>query len=142
QARLPVPRMVFVLVVLDCLLLGGCGTIINGRRQKVELAVDPPGTEVTFYQWTGEPVGGPARSPGEVTVQRLPDHRPYVVVATHSGYCPRYWIATGEDSGAYMGTLLVGGIIGLMVDSHTGGCCTISPSRIDGALEAGSQCVP
>ena len=128
----------------------GCGTIFHGTHQTVPVSVTPSGAEVSFYQWSGEVVGGPQTSPGEASVHRPKWHQPYLVRASKEGYCPRYWLTTASNTGgswSYLWMMFVPAlgpiIVGLtlaLIDSSTGGCCAVEPESFDAALAEGATC--
>lgn len=121
----------------------GCGTIFQGTHQTVPISVAPPGTEVSVYRWSGEVVGGPQLSPGELTIQRPNGSQPYYLVrASKDGYCPKYWLTTRSYTGgtksylwaAFVPFLDIVALPLLFFDTWTGGCCNVEPDSFDGVL--------
>ena len=141
------------LVLLQTILffaatITGCGTILWGTHQGVQLDVYPPGTEVSVYSWNGELVAGPGLSPGIMTVQRPRWGEPYVVRASKDGYCPAYWFTSGIDSsvGRQVVTAIAAVLVTLpwfvsmLVDAKTGGCCSMQPDHFQGSLKEDAAC--
>ena len=120
----------------------GCGTIFHGTHQTVPNSVAPPGTEVSVYRWSGEVVGGPQPSPGELTIQRPKRLEPYLVRASKEGYCPMYWLTTASvTAGAWSYLWMVPLSLGIWaVDTSTGGCCAMEPGAFEGTLREEAAC--
>ena len=86
--------------------------------------------------------------PGTMSVHRPPRFQPYLVRASHPGYCPRYWVTTGAPSrSAEFGDGVVGGLSLLIllplaagIDSANGGCCAIVPESVEGTLVEDARC--
>lgn len=152
RGRMTVRRFVAsILAVSLSIEAAGCGTIFQGTHQKVPVAVSPAGTEVAVYRWSGEVVGGPQISPGELSAERPKWHQPYLVRASKAGYCPKYWLTTDSPTGAswiyiwMVAIPLLGTVVGLtlgIVDSATGGCCNIEPDSFEGTLAEEGTCTP
>jgi len=144
--------LVLVQIVSLAFTTTGCGTAISGTHQQVRLNMDPPGTQVAVYRLTGEPVAGPATSPGTMRVHRPVWRRPYLVRASKDGYCPRYWLTDANlSAGGKLDLVMVwGGIIilapllvgavSVLVDSSTGGCCSMDPDHFDSWLQEDKAC--
>ena len=126
----------------------GCGTIFHGTHQTVPISVAPPGSEVSVYRWSGEVVGGPQLSRGELIIQRPKANQPYLVRASKDGYCPKYWLTTWSWTGgtqsylwsAFVPFLDIVGVPLLMFDTWTGGCCNVEPDSFEGVLAEEAAC--
>jgi hypothetical protein len=139
------------LVLLQILLLllttTGCGTMLRGTHQTVQLDVQPPGTQVSVYRWDGELLAGPQVSPGTMKVPRPVGGQPYLVRASRDGYCPRYWLTSGMPEAPERVLLTIVAVvltipfvINALVDGSTGGCCSMHPGHIEGSLEGNAAC--
>ena len=66
--------------VAYALIASGCATLIHGTHQDLRLGLQPTGTEVAVYRWSGESVSDAAGvSPGTLRVHRPRWHEPYLV---------------------------------------------------------------
>ena len=131
------------LAMTACFSFSGCGAILRGTHQQVGLAVNPVGTEVSFYRMNGEHLAGPVRSPGDIQV-----HRPssegyeYLIVMSREGYCPKYMVTTAHpDIGMIILDVLAGGVLpGVIVDGVIGGAQSIEPDPIRASLAEEGSC--
>lgn len=143
-----------VLVVLLVHAGSGCGTVISGTRQDLNVTITPRDSQVTVQRWNGEVVGGPApATTGTLEVHRPEWNQPYLVYAYSPGHCPQYWLTkTKPSTGAwfilpFVVAIAVFPVAGLLVtipltltDNMTGGCCSVEPSTFDGVLMEDSAC--
>lgn len=148
-ARTVVKRLVTSILIVPLLFnVTGCGALFEGTHQKVPVAVSPAGTEVAVYRWSGEIVGGPQNSPGDLSAERPKWNQPYLVRASKDGYCPKYWLTTSSPTGAtwayvWMLAIPLLDVIPLtlgLVDGATGGCCNIEPDSFKATLAEEGTC--
>jgi hypothetical protein len=126
----------------------GCASIFNGKYQDVHFAMSPPGTTVSVYQWEGTRIAGPQDASTETLKVHRPQHRrPYLVIASKEGYCPKYWLTESKETLAYnldallvLGALLPG-LIAAAVDSTSGAGFQIDPETFAGSLKPEAECV-
>jgi hypothetical protein len=117
-----------VLAVFALLSLGtGCATVIHGTKQKVRVTSQPPGATVTVL-----PEGDTFVTPGEVKVARKQTHTLVFELACHA---PATAYLDRRMSQAVHGNIILGGLIGLLVDIDSGGAFKLVPSPVDVALE-------
>ena len=112
-----------------CLMLAGCGSIVNGTTQKVAANSTPAGAKVVA-------LGGP--KPVEcVTPCTLALKRKYTqtLTITKEGYKPQTATLTSSVSGAVAGNILLGGLIGWGVDASSGGDSKLVPEAVNVTLE-------
>ena len=130
--------------------VSGCGTIFSGTHQNLKLNMDPPGTELEVYRWSGDRLAGPASSPGKLEVHRPVRSQSYLVRAAKPGYCPKYWItSSGTTPGVYtyiwmmfipaLGPIIVGATAALF-HASTGGCCSVEPDTFGTQLAQEATC--
>ena len=50
--------------------------------------------------------------------------------------CPRYWVIEGKGNQLVWLNLLLGGIVGAIVDSNTGAAASMSPTEFSAELTA------
>lgn len=125
---------------LVTIILTGCGTIISGTRQQVDLAMNPPGSEVSVYRWTGE-VLATGRSPGTIDVHRPEWLQPFLIRASKEGYCPKYWVSAARLSpGGWVSTVFIIGVVPYIVDSYSGGLYSLVPDPLQGTLQSEQAC--
>ncbi len=143
--------LVALLTFVYATVISGCGTLISGTHQKVELAMSPPGTELEVFHWSGESLAGPGASPGKLRVHRPVRSESYLVRAAKAGYCPRYWVTSSRPSGGAwtylwmafwpaLGPLVIV-LTAALVDGATGGCCAMSPDEYDATLAPEAACL-
>jgi uncharacterized protein YceK len=110
-------------VVMSC--LSGCASLINGTRQKVNIASVPAGATVKVDdQEKGV-------TPLVVELARKSNH---VIKIDLAGYLPYEATLTRKTSGWVWGNVLVGGIIGLAIDVGTGGMYCLAPEQVASQL--------
>ena len=100
-----------VLIVICCLLLTSCASIINGTHQKVTVVTDPPGATVSDGKncWT---------TPAVIKLVRKNEQ---VLFICKKGYKMQSLRLKRIGSPAVLGNILMpGGFIGLGIDSLTG----------------------
>jgi uncharacterized protein YceK len=61
---------IFSISLMLCLAFSGCGTIVHGTRQKIDISTDPAGASVTV-----QPTGETARTPATIDLKRKHDYR-------------------------------------------------------------------
>ena len=111
-------------VTLACLLLlGGCATITSGSTQTISVSSSPAGASVTVT-----PGEQKTTTPGKLILKR--DGGPYMVKVTLEGYAPYSVLLATETNGWVFGNLIVGGLIGLAIDSSTGAWIKLTPNEI------------
>jgi hypothetical protein len=124
-------------VVLLALAVTGCATIVARSTQKVEMSSAPPGAAVTITNRAGDVVHS-GTTPLTATLRKGAGYfkkESYAVRFTKDGYEPRELTLTGTMSGWYIGNILFGGLIGmLVVDPQTGAMFRLEPKSLDATL--------
>ena len=121
-------RWVQALLVLMLLVSGyGCATVINGTTQKIPIATEPNGADCIV-------AGDSTRytTPCTVELKRKQDH---IIKLSKDGYHPESVEIKHTMSGAVIGNVLVGGIIGIGVDAASGGACKLVPESVNISLK-------
>lgn len=109
-----------------CLLLcaslstGGCGTIMTGKYQSVPVTSEPQGAKVRAD--TGEII----MTPGKFHLLRNESH---ILVAEYPGYGPQEVRLHNKAQGWVWGNILLGGIIGLIIDCVSGSSDELVPKE-------------
>ena len=108
-------------ICLFVLLDTGCATIVTGKYQTIMVTSDPPGVKVRAE--TGEYI----ETPGQFDLLRNKDH---VLVATHPGADAQQRQIKHGLQGWFLGNILLGGIIGGVVDLASGSSDKLTPSKV------------
>ena len=120
-------------LVLSLLLLTvNCASIVHQTTQYVPVKSQPEGAAITVS------CGGVSNdpklvSPATVTLHRKAHH--CSLKLTKEGFKPKELSFARAVSGWYFGNVLVGGIVGLIVDAANGAMWNRTPSVIDVTLE-------
>ena len=129
-----------ILLVIGCSglisLFTGCGSIMCGRHQAINIDSKPQGAEVLIYDSRGEIIFQKTTPCVANLVRREHDYvegAKYVVLVRKEGYAPFQFPLTGEVNRAYFANILSAGI-GFVVDPMTGGMWTLVPSELDAKL--------
>ena len=108
-------------VLLACLGLSGCASIINGSDEDIEVTSDPPGAQVLV---DNVPKG---TTPCTIELERDRDYDLDVALPEH---CTSRVHLTSSESGLIFGNILFGGVIGAIIDFATGASKTLDPDVI------------
>ena len=115
-----------VLTCIVAIALAGCATIIHhGGKQRILISSNPTGATATIDGLLK------VETPGEVKLKR---GRTHVVVIEKEGYETAQVIVDHDLSGWVFGNILLGGLIGLVVDFSTGGAWNLEPETVAATL--------
>ncbi len=117
----------FLFVLIFSFIITSCATIVSGSRQIVKISSEPASAEVFINEVQ---VG---ITPLE---QNLKRNMEYNVVIKLSGYKPYETAITQAFNGWYLGNIVFGGIIGLIVDAGTGAMYRLTPEELSAKLQA------
>ncbi len=109
------------LAALSSVALSGCATVINGTSQDYKVKTDPSGATVKFTN------GSTCVSPCEISLKRRHDTRADI---TRDGYKPVYVLVQSKTGGAAAGNILLGGLVGGVVDGSNGSTNFLSPTPL------------
>ena len=109
------------LIALSSFALSGCATVINGNNQDYKIKTDPSGAKVSFNN------GLSCESPCKLELKRRKDFRADVV---KDGYKPAYVLIQSQFGGAVVGNVILGGIVGGVVDSANGSTNHLAPAPL------------
>ena len=129
------------------LALSGCATVVSGISQGVAVKTDPPGATCTLES-EGESVGVVMSTPGAARVSR--SRKDIVVNCKKDGFQATTATDPSHIIGATVGNLLVGGLVGVVVDASTGANfeytgdvrLALMSSAADGTVEHGHTLCP
>lgn len=99
------------------LMSGACATVVGGTTQEVFIQTDPSGAECKVDR-LGANMGVVKPTPGRVNVSRSKETM--IITCSHDGYEVASEAVVSSFTGATLGNILVGGIIGLAVDAASG----------------------
>jgi hypothetical protein len=97
-------------------LAGGCATVTSGKNQTLSFDTDPGGADCTLIQ-SGLDVAR-FRTPNTVSVHRA--SAPLIVACSKPGYRQTRAMISATTSAGAWGNLVVGGIVGVMIDQSSG----------------------
>jgi hypothetical protein len=93
-------------------LLAGCGAVLHGTRQTVEVQSSPSGAKIET-----SPPSGVFTTPATLNLER----NSHVLTFTSPGYAPStYNITNGIGVGTVVADVLLTGLLGVVVDAVTG----------------------
>ena len=112
----------FVTSVLLVTMCGsGCATIVSGKYQIIPVTSEPPGTKVRS---SSAPY---IITPASLQLRRNEDH---TLVAEHPGYEPQQRVIKHKLQGCFWSNILLGGIIGGVVDLASGASDELVPNKV------------
>lgn len=111
------------------LLMSSCATIISGSKQNVKFSSDP--STATIFIDEVE-VG---KTPFEIKLARKSEHS---VLIKLEGYQTYETKLTKNFNGWYVGNILIGGLIGLIIDPITGAMYNLSPDQVNAQMNKGT----
>lgn len=117
-----------VLFAIAMLSLSSCATIISTSKQNVKFNSTPQNATILVDEVE---VG---KTPFEMKLERKSEHS---VVIKLDGYKNYETKLTKKFNAWYLGNIIFGGIIGLVVDPITGAIYELSPKEINANLEQG-----
>lgn len=111
------------------LLCSSCATIISGSKQNVKFTSNP--SAATIFVDNIE-VG---KTPFETKLARKKEH---TVMIKLEGYKTYQATLTKKFNGWFVGNILVGGLIGIIVDPITGAMYNLTPKEINAEMAKGT----
>lgn len=110
---------------LFVLSLAGCGTLMHGSSQLINVASTPSGASISVNGITN------AQTPAILSLSRKSGH---AIAISLDGYQPFQMQMQRGTSGWVWGNIIFGGLIGLVVDASTGGMYKLTPEQIGAQL--------
>ena len=101
--------------------LSGCATVVNGTHQSYRITSEPAGAKVHLTN------GTECVTPCSLSLKRKHDFRADI---SKDGYKPTYILVHSKGGGAVAGNLLIGGLIGGIVDSGNGANNHLDPNPL------------
>jgi hypothetical protein len=101
--------------------------VINGERQTIAFESTPSGATVTIL-----PANVTLKTPSEAALLRKKVH---TVRVAYDGYCEATLFLDRVSSKVTMGNLVLGGLIGMSVDTDNGSAFVLDPDTIAVTLQ-------
>ncbi len=111
------------------LLFSSCATIISGSRQNVKFSSNPSSASIFIDEVE---VG---KTPFEIKLARKSEHS---VMIKLEGYQTYETKLTKKFNAWYIGNILFGGLIGIIIDPITGAIYNLSPEQINAQMNKGT----
>jgi hypothetical protein len=111
------------------LLMSSCATIVSGSKQNVKFTSNP--STATIFIDEVE-VG---KTPFEIKLARKREHS---VMIKLEGYQTYETKLTKKFNGWFVGNILIGGLIGIIVDPITGAMYNLTPKEIKAEMAKGT----
>ena len=106
-----------VAVVALGFVASACATVVGGTTQDVLIESQPPGAECKIDR-LGANIGVVKPTPGRVNIARSKDN--VIVSCAQEGYEQSNEVLVSSFTGATVGNLLLGGLVGVVVDAASG----------------------
>ena len=106
--------------------LANCAAICCGTKQGIQINTQPPGATVKI---NGVDSGV---TPTKAQLTRKETHR---VGLTLAGYKPKEVVLEPGFNPVVLGNILIGGLVGLVVDGCTGAWCKLNPGKVEAVME-------
>ena len=123
---MPTRSMRGVALVLVATMITGCATIMNRTTQTIGITSRPSGAAVS--------IDGASQGVTPV-IAKLERKRTHAVLITLDGYQPFETTIKRRVSGWVLGNILFGGLIGLVIDTVSGGLYTLTPDQISAEMK-------
>jgi hypothetical protein len=109
--------LVGLLWMLVGAMLAGCATVVSGTTQTIGVNTDPEGADCQFRR-KGVLVGRVNPTPGTMQVGK--DQESVSVLCTKEGFDDTAGVIGSEFQAMTLGNILLGGVIGVVVDAASG----------------------
>ena len=122
-------KFTIALFASSLFLLTSCATIISGSKQKVSFTSTPAEASVFINEVE---IG---KTPIEKKLERKKEYDVKIVL---DGYKPFETKITKKFNAWYLGNILIGGVIGFIVDPATGAMFRLTPTQINAEMAEGT----
>jgi hypothetical protein len=123
----PFPWLGSVAFTALAVLVAACATIVSGGTQKIRVSSSPTGASVT-----AEPGGYRITAPGEMALKR--NATGYKLKFEKEGHQPVEVELTVGLNGWVWGNIVIGGVIGILIDFSSGAYYELQPGVVDAHL--------
>ena len=122
-------KFTIALFASSLFLLTSCATIISGSKQKVSFKSTPAEASIFINEVE---IG---KTPIEKKLERKKEYDVKIVL---DGYKPFETKITKKFNAWYLGNILIGGVIGFIVDPATGAMFRLTPTQINAEMAEGT----
>ena len=122
-------KTILSLTVVSSLMLTSCATIISGITQNVSFNSNPSNASIFVDDFE---VG---KTPFQTKLERKSEHK---VVIKLEGYKPYETKLTRTFNAWYLGNVIFGGLVGLIIDPISGAIYQLTPSQVNAQLQQGT----
>ncbi|UCG62226.1 MAG: PEGA domain-containing protein [Candidatus Zixiibacteriota bacterium] len=119
----------FILIIaciVGSALFFGCASIIHGTKQDITFQSSPAGASVSASTSLGVSFGS-CETPCTLELKRKKE---YNVTISKPGFTPVEMVIERKSDGWIWGNILLGGVIGLIVDFSNGAAYKLSPEEV------------
>ncbi len=113
-------------VAVLALVVGGCATILTGTQQDILFTSSPTSAKVVVKSSNGMEVFN-GTTPATV---KLPKKEEYAVTISMDGYQSVTLPISQSFQSLYLGNIICGGLIGLVIDAVNGAMWTLEPETV------------
>ena len=126
-----IKRFTQVSLLALSLTVMSCATIVNGSRQTVDFSSQPAGATVSINGAKHGTTPTQVRLKRNANMPGSPSGRGYYDVKIElDGYYPYEVKVKREFNGWFIGNIVIGGLIGIIVDAATGSMYKLSPDQV------------
>ncbi|MGZ9675544.1 PEGA domain-containing protein [Flavobacterium sp. GNP001] len=111
------------------LLCSSCATIVSGSKQNVKFESNPSQATILIDEVE---VG---KTPFEMKLSRKSEHE---VLIKLDGYKNYQTTLTKKFNAWYLGNILIGGLVGLIIDPVTGAIYNLTPKQVNAEMTKGT----
>lgn len=127
-------------VILAASMTTACASIFSGSNQTIDINSTPDGAAVTIVNKTGEVVFN-GTTPTEAQLARSSgafSSEQYTVTIEKPGVGTETVVVKSTVNGWFIGNIILGGVVGMVVDGATGAMFSYTPSDVDVTLGGGT----
>ena len=114
-----------ILFVVVAVASSGCATIMTGTTEKIHFTSTPPGAIAKVDS------GQQVTTPGDLDLKR---DRSYEVRIEKDGCLPAHRSINQTSNGWLIGNVLLGGVVGILIDASNGAAYHLEPRLVDATL--------
>jgi hypothetical protein len=120
-------KLNFLTLVIVCIFLTNCATIIHGAREEVAFSSRPSSATIKI---NGQDFG---QTPKVIKLKRSGT---YLIKIELPGYLPTELTIDHKVDGWIVGNVFIGGLIGIVIDASTGAMFHLTPDQINATLKS------
>ncbi|MGD2093941.1 MAG: hypothetical protein PVH77_02935 [Phycisphaerales bacterium] len=114
-------KLLVAMLLFVTLWVSGCASIVTGKFQNIPVTSEPPGAKVR------SDTGVSITTPGSFDMVRNQNH---TLVAEYPGCEPQQRELKHGVQGWFWGNIILGGIIGGVIDMASGACDELQPKKV------------